>query len=180
MPKSCIFITVCLLFLLILDGCSPIKTNATKSGKNYFETFYVGTDGTQYFIKPLLFEDDHKGKLLVDIAFRYKDEIKDSATINFSIKSPEMYKTIGSLVISNNTKRIKSDDVELLFNEKSKKNFVSRFTTKIPLSELDQLFENNEWSLELGYQDQNIEYKPRKKTKKVIETLKSKLFVVMQ
>src|SRR5690606_36572025 len=37
---------------LLLCSCVSVKPSTTKSGKKYFETFYV-ENGTQYFIKPL-------------------------------------------------------------------------------------------------------------------------------
>lgn len=169
-----------ILLLLLLSGCFSVKPTTTKSGKNYFETFYVGADGTQYYIKPLLFKDDDSNdELFVDITFRYKNEIRDSAIVNFSIKSQIIYKTIDSLKISNNLVVIKNDKIELLFNEKTRKEFVSRFTTKISLNEIKQLFNKDEWNFVIYYKNQKIKYKSHRRTEKAINTLRNKVFIIM-
>lgn len=170
-----------LLFILVLcSGCSLVKPNATKSGKNYFETFYVGADGNQYFIKPLsLKNSETKEELLVDITFRYKDQIKDSSTINFSIKSPNLYKSVDSLKISSTAIDIKTSNPKLLFNERSKEKFISRFTTKIPLSTLKEMFYHDDWVFTVYHPTQSTVYKTNKKTSKVIATLRKRVFVLM-
>jgi len=174
-------LSIAILLSFLFYGCLSVKPTTTKSGKNYFETFYVGEAGTQYFIKPLLFENNESNKdLFVDITFRYKKEIKDSAILNFSIKSPTLYKSIDSLAISNRIMDIKSDNVDFLFSEKTKKGFVSRFTTKIALDGVKEMFNNDEWDFTLYNKNQTVKYASNKKTNKAINTLKDKVFILMQ
>lgn len=170
------------LFLgsLLLVGCMSVKPGSTKSGKQYFETFYVGVEGTQYFIKPLLFENDEANKVLaLDITFRYKDEIRDSAIVNFSIKSLEIYKSVDSLKITNSLMDIKSDNIDLLFNEKFSKGFVSRFTTKVPLDKMKKIFDNDEWELTIHNAAKSNTYKPHRKTQKAVNFLRENGFILM-
>jgi len=169
-----------ILLLLICTGCLSIKPSTTKSGKNYFETFYVGEEGTQYFIKPTLFKDEKSNEdLVLDITFRYRNEIKDSAIVNFSIKSSMIYKTIYSLKLSNKDIAIKSDKVELLFNEKNKTGFTSRYSTKFGLNEIKEMFTNDAWEVNIYNQNKITTFKPHRKTIKAINTVREKVFVLM-
>ncbi len=170
-----------ILVFLIFSSCSAIKPASTNSGKTYFETFYVGEEGSQYFIKPLLFKTEKVNEqLLVDITFRYKNEIKDSAILNFSIVSPLIYKTVDSLKLLNKNLQIKTNKVKLLFNQKNTSDFISRFTTKFSLEEIKELFEHNEWKFILYNKNQSVEYLSNKKTNKTIFILKNNIFVLMQ
>ncbi|MBU3713981.1 MAG: hypothetical protein FGM46_03440 [Ferruginibacter sp.] len=169
------------LLSIFFYSCLSVKPSTTKSGKKYFETFYVGAEGTQYFIKPLLFKNAISNEnLLVDITFRYKNEIRDSAIINLSIQSLNIYKQIDSFRLSNKMTNIKNDKVELLFNEKTRNGFLSRFTTKIPLDNTKSLFNSDDWHFVLYHKGQSIEYKTENKTVKTINILRNKVFVLMQ
>ena len=48
---------------IFLYGCLGVKNSTKNSGKNLFETFFVGNEGIQYFIKPLTFKDNNKNQL---------------------------------------------------------------------------------------------------------------------
>lgn len=169
-----------ILLLLMFSGCLSIKPSTTKSGKNYFDTFYVGEEGVQYFIKPVLFKDEKSNEdLILDITFRYRNEIKDSAVVNFSIKSSIIYKTIDSLKISNKDIEIKSDKVELLFNEKNKTGFTSRYSTKFSLKEIKEMFNNGAWEMTIYNQNQITRYEPQRKTISAINAVRDNIFVLM-
>lgn len=169
-----------LLLLLLFNSCFSVKPSSIKSSENYFETFYVGEQGTQYFIKPILFKSKNSNdELFMDFTFRYKNEIKDSVIVNFSVKSSFIYKTIDSLMISNKNTEIKSNEVELLFNEKDKTDFVSRFTTKFSLKDITEIFDNNDWVLTINNQNQTTDYIPHRKAYLTINTLMDKIFILM-
>ena len=169
-----------ILLLLMFSGCLSIKPSTTKSGKNYFETFYVGEEGIQYFIKPILFKDEKsKEDLILDITFRYKNEIKDSAIVNFSIKSTIIYKTIDSLKLSNKDIEIKSENIVLLFNEKNKTGFTSRHSTKFGLKEIKELFNNDAWEVTVYNQNKTAKYEPHRKAVRAINAFREKVFVLM-
>jgi hypothetical protein len=164
----------------MFSGCLSIKPSTTKSGKKYFETFYVGEEGTQYFIKPILFKDEKSNEdLVLDITFRYRNEIKDSAIVNFSIKSPMIYKTIDSLKLSNKNIAIKSNKLELLFNEKNKTGFTSRYSTKFSLNEMKEMFTNDAWEVNIYNQNKITTLKPHRTTFKAINTVRDKVFILM-
>lgn len=168
------------LVLLLFVSCLSVKPSTTKSGKNYFETFYVGAEGSQYFIKPFFLKnEDTKEELVIDITFRYKNEIKDSATVNFSIISNNIYKSVDSLKISNKLIVITNSNVDLLFNTKTKKGFKSRFTSEIALDEINKLFNNYDWTFSIYSSNQVLTFKPNKRTEKIITILRDKVFILM-
>jgi len=169
-----------ILLLFMFNGCLSIKPSTTKSGKKYFETFFVGEEGTQYFIKPILFKDERsKEDLILDITFRYKNKIKDSAIVNFSIKSTYIYKTIDSLKFLNKNIDIKSDNILLLFNEKNKTGFTSRYSTKFSLKEIKEMFTNDMWEMTIYNQNKKTKYLPHIKTIRAINAVEEKVFVLM-
>jgi hypothetical protein len=173
-----------LLFLWIFNaiiGCLSVKPTATKSGKNLFETFYVGDDGIQYFIKPLNMKNtQNSDELKIDFTFRHKDEIKDSVVVNVSLRSSAIYKNIDSLSLSNETHKIVSDNLRLLFNEERNDLYTSRFTTKVPLIDVVQLFDTNDWILTIHKNQAPQTYIPEKNTKKAILKLQEKLFILFR
>lgn len=169
-----------ILISIICSGCLSIKPTSTKSGKKYFETFFVGEEGTQYFIRPILFKDEKSNEdLFLDITFRYKNEIKDSATINFSIKSSTIYKTIDSLKLSNKYNKTESDKIVLLFNEKNKAEFTSRYSTKFSLKEIKEMFNDDAWEMIIYNEKKITSYKPHKKSIRTINAVKDRVFVLM-
>ena len=172
-------VTLFAVFILCY-GCSSIKPSTTKSGKAYFETFYAGEGGNQYFIKPLSFKaSTPEEAVLVDMTFRYRDTIKDSSLVNFSITSPKLYKAIDSLSFTNSAMRVVANDVNLLYNEKAKKGFTSRFTTKIPLSAVQKMFADEDWMCTLYYPTKTVTYTPNAKTMKAIAALRQNVFILM-
>lgn len=180
--RNSIQVKVLLLFLvsIFLSGCLSVKPTTTKSGKNYYETFYVGADGNQYFIKPLSFKNSEtKEELIVDITFRYKDEIKDSAIVNFTITSPVIYKSLDSLKISNNSIDISNHNTSLLFNEKSNSEFISRFTSEIALYDIKKLFNKDDWTFIIYNATETTKFKPNRKTVKAITALRENVFILM-
>jgi hypothetical protein len=175
-------IKLSLVILLFLVGCTSVKPTTSKGGKRYFETFFVGDEGTQYFIKPISFQDEDPSEdLFFDFTFRYKNEIKDSAIVNLSIVGPVLYKSLNGLKLSNGNATFETGNknIKLLFNEKNKKGFLSRFSTKVSLKSLKQLFESEDWLLVLYHQDEEKRFEPPNQTKKAINTLKENVFSIM-
>jgi hypothetical protein len=173
------FISI-IVFFILFSGCLSIKPSSSKSGKNYFVTFFVGEEGTQYFIKPILLKNEKSSDYLkVDMTFRYKNEIKDSTTVNISIQSAIVYKTIDSLKLVNKDIEIKSTKIELLFNEKNKKGFISRQSTKFSLKETKELFNSDDWEMIVYNQNKVTSYKPHGKTSRAIHAVRDRVFVLM-
>lgn len=169
-----------IVLLLIFSGCLSIKPSASKSGKKYFETFYVGEEGTQYFIKPISFIDENLyEELIIDITFRYRNIIKDSAIVNFSIRSSDIYKNVDTFKLSNKKIEIQTDRVELIYNEKNNKGYISRHSTKVSLNELKELFNNDDWLITVENSSKITNYKANRKTIRVINTIRDRVFILM-
>ncbi|MFW5804637.1 MAG: hypothetical protein ACOCWG_05350 [bacterium] len=167
------------IIALILIGCAPVKSSPSGSVKKFYETFYVGKEGIQYFIKPISFTNDQGHELLMDITFRHKKQVKDSAVINISLLTSEVFKNLDSVVFTNSIQRINIKEIELLFNESKGKLFVSRFTMKPLVAEVNKLFNKSSWTI-LIYQDKKkLTYSSSKKTRKIIQKLDNTLFAIL-
>lgn len=167
---------------LLLSGCLSIKPSSSKSGKNYFETFFVGSEGTQYFINPLKFINKSNNEVIsLDITFRYRDEIKikDSAVINFSIESMSIFKAMENIKLSGKDIQINSKEVKLLFNEKKKNNFISRFSTKLSLIDIKRLFSGNNWEVNISDGKQISVFSPTKNSIRAFSIVNDKVFILM-
>ena len=176
-PYTVIISIICFCF-----SCKP-SGNALNSGKKLYTDFFVGGGGTQYFIKPLEFESKvgTKEEILVDITFRYKDEIKDSATVNFSIVGSKPYKSILKFILKGETISFVSDEVDLMYNERGKDGFISRFSCKLPLSVLTEMVKSGyDWEITISDNSQtNYSYRSSKKTIKSLEKLDESLFILI-
>ena len=168
-----------ILLFLVLSSIFSAHSSTVISGEKYYRTFYVGEDGIQYFIEPFLLKSEKsKAQLLVDFTFRFKNEIKDSVILNFSIKSSVTYKTIDSLNLSNENIELKSSKIELLFFENRRSNYISRFTTKVSLKDMKELFNNDNWIIAVTTQNQITRYSSHGKSNKEINSLKANLFTL--
>ncbi|MDD2386231.1 MAG: hypothetical protein PHP52_05555 [Bacteroidales bacterium] len=174
-----IFSAFCVL--ICFTGCVSIKPGGVKSGKKLVETFYVGEEGSQFFIKPLAFYNiqSKEEKIIIDFTFRYKNEVKDSVIANFSLQSSTIFKSIDSLSLSNISNKIISLDIRLMFNETRKGLFDSRFTTKFSLLEFKEMFKNNDWTIKVYQENDCNTYVSQKKTKKTIKIIQDNVFILM-
>ncbi len=165
-----------------LNSCSK-GTKGINSGKKLYTDFFVGDAGTQYYISPLAFENinNSKEKLLMDLTFRYKEKIKDSVAINFSIIGVTPLKKIKQVIITSQVFMVKTVTVNFLYNERSKKGFVSRFSFKIPLVGLKKMVDASyNWKLELQTPElKTFYYSSTKATAKSTEKLDQSLFIVI-
>ena len=167
-----------ILFCFIsLASCVSVKPTSSKSAKNLYETFFTGEEGTQYFIKPLKFENNSKELLYLDVTFKHKKVIKDSATVNFSILNNNAFNDIDSLIIGNDKKATTIKNINFLFSEKTNKGYKSRFSGKLPLQQIQTLFTNSNWKLTL-YKENNTKFTASKKSKKSIDKLNLNIFSI--
>lgn len=174
--------TIVFCFLIItFSACFSVKQSTSRSGKKFYETFFVGDEGNQYFLKPVFLENNKsKEKIAIDFTFRYKDEVKDSGIINFSVYSPSLYSVIDSINFKNEIILIKSNKVTTLYKEKNNKGFHTRLTTKIPMMELNKIFSNNNWELNIYNKSTGgATFIPTKKSKKIIKNLYNNVFIIM-
>ena len=166
------------LILIVLSGCFSNSQRSTISGKKLYKTFFVGDDGIQYFINPLTFKNDANGKMLMDITFRYKDKIKDSATFNISFIDKDVYRNIDSMKIKNDSVSIALTKFKYMFSEREKNEFNSRYSVKCRLSDVKKLFDGHDWNVLLFRQNVIGNYKTPTSTKKKIDKLKYEIFAL--
>lgn len=168
-----------LISLSFFTACLSVKPGGGKSGKKLYETFFVGEEGTQYFIKPLSFVDENKDELKLDVTFRYKTTVEGDAIVNVSFPSDKVFKTLDSLVINNNhSQTVAITDMEFLFAERSKNIYTCRFSSEVDLVEVKQLFEASSWELSLYKNNQQVQYMPAKHTAKNIEKINYEIFAL--
>ncbi len=162
---------LCLLLfvVLFLVGCSPLRTPVKKGSSKLFETFYLGEKGTQYFVKPLLFENKEGDKMSVDFTFLYNEKIqtKDSVTLNFSIFLPNV-DMVNNLTLQIGNEKKQSAQITKLFKDAKQ----SRFSTRVQLSDVKRFFEVERKSIIL-----KREYFPKKSTAKKLQKVSKSVFV---
>ncbi len=173
--KTSSWILLLIAVLLIVPSCGRVKPSTSKGGGALYETFYVGEEGTQYFIKSLSFESDDKS-LLVDFTFRYLDRVEGDAIMNFTLVAEGKVKSIDSLRLENHLSNILSSDIKLLFNEKTKKDNISRFSSHIALADLNDLVDGGNWVIWIYEEDATTVFKPTPKTLQSLQKLERSIF----
>ena len=159
---------------VIFSGCMGIKPGATNSVLKLYETFFVGSEGTQYFIKPLSFAGNNNDELLIDFTFRYKNQVKDSVICNFSIISAEKLKEVDEVLLATEDISVKCENITLLFNDKKGDLFLSRFSGRLLFADFNKLFNAGNFTVEADH----AVYTLSAKTQKPVEELRKKLFVL--
>lgn len=164
---------ILLLTLSILQaGCLMIKPGSVKSGKNLYQSFYMGKEGMQYFIKPLHFESGKSGRLSMDFTFKYAQRLEDSVVINFSIYNRDkVYKMLDLFTIKNSQYQLNVAKAKLLYNERREKGYLSRFSAKATQKELRELFRNADWKIFIDNQTHTPSHKTHKKINKLNQVI---------
>lgn len=163
------------VFSVLLVACIPMKPSSGNSRlTNGFEMqkgvvdFYVNDSVNQYFIKPLKFKSA-SSQLHSDFTFRTGDS-SEYINVNFSIFSKEKYSK-EDLVSFFYTSELK--DLKLMYVEKRKSNFESRFSGKINKNDFFRLTENQSWKLITEKNNDSIIFKPTGKTRKFQKKVES-------
>ena len=165
-------------FALVSVGCLSLKPSSSKGNGDLFETFYIGGNNIQYFIKPLVLESD-EGHLDLDITFRANKETlsTDSASMKLSIFTERAIKTIDSVKFSNGNFNFTIIEPERIFSEKSSKGLIkNRYTAQVLQKDVVNLFEDSNWKCWVYEKNGNVKYIASKKTAKNIKILKSNIF----
>ena len=166
---------------ILVTLCVFICTGLGAGGSaRFYSAFFVGEEGMQYFIKPLIFKSQQKGEeALPDFTFRYKNEIKDSAIVNISIEGPELYKEIDGIAFSNGDEQYELSEVKLLYNSGSKSGYVSRFTAECSLEELHKIFMHDCFTITIYSSKKVRVFIPSGKAKKATSMIMKEVFVIM-
>lgn len=165
-------------FTLLFTSCISVRPSGTRSGGKAFETFFIGEQGTQYFIKPLEFSHG-KEVLQADFTFRYLDQMRDSVTVNVSLFRPVIQRQLDSLSLQAGQRSAVIPLPTLLFTEKQGKLFHSRFSGHMALKDLHALFmESPAWSITPWLAGKSDSYLPTRRSGKTIRSLKDDLFIL--
>ncbi|MCB0571335.1 MAG: hypothetical protein KDC66_16300 [Phaeodactylibacter sp.] len=94
-----------------------------------------------YFLSPTSFKaKPGKVRLETDFTFQYRDQRPDSVDMKFSLFSKKPVRGLDSLVIFSGTQRLgATNTLEIMFLQKDKGKWHSRFSTPIPYSTLEQM-----------------------------------------
>ncbi len=125
-----------------------VITTSCISNKKYFETFFVGNDGIQYFIKPIECESLDGDKLIFDVVLRVKNSFQnqDSATLNFTILSVDKNLPESQQIIwINKNDTVSVHNVKFMFKERYKKIYSYRLTSKISNTDLKKCFTDTDY-----------------------------------
>ena len=135
-----------LIVLFLNPSCYSVKPGVTKSGKNLYETFFLGEEGKQFFIKPLRFNNGEGGVIMIDFTFRRGNNSNPSAAGNFTLLSQLAGSTAGyyspdeypldSIGISNGDAVYLLRDLARLYSARYRKYSDYRFSSRLPYREL--------------------------------------------
>lgn len=183
MKKRFLLLSLLLISLSIsFNSCLGVKPATSGGGKKYFESYYVGDEGNQYFIKPLaLVSEYEEAKATLDISFRSKESLQGTAQMNFSVYMPEAIHSLKSVYLYVNNTSFELSDVKLLFVEREKNSFQSRFSTTIPAEKLKSIFNTSDWQLVIiKEKGKTYKFDTASSSKKRIEAINTNLFTIFK
>jgi hypothetical protein len=172
-------LTSTIIALLVMVSCHNTKPLTSKSAINLYETFYVGEEGTQYYIKPLEWKNDKNDPINVDITFRYKKEINDTATINLSIVNEKLIKQVDSVIFKTDNQQFNITRLAYMFCDRKKDDFLCRFSSELHLSKVQQLFAAGQWNILLYTDGTSEKYEPTNSTRRKVGKLNKEIFVIL-
>lgn len=155
------------VFMTMIAGCAVF--GGAKSDKLY-RSFYLDGNGLRYFIKPIEFKGEN-ADLTID--FNIESNKGDTAVLNFSIFHEKPFKELDSFTISNSNKTTeKPDEIESLFVElKSQDIYQSRFTSKIPNTDIKEIFQNENWVIEVVKSNTSLKFESSRSNQKDIKLI---------
>ncbi len=183
MKKRFLLLSLLLVSLSItLNSCLGVRPAASAGSKKYFESYYAGDEGNQYFIKPLALVSEYKeAKATLDISFRSKESLQGTAQVNFSVYMPEAVHSLTRAYLYVNNTEFELSDVKLLFVEREKNSFQSRFSTTIPAEKLKSIFNTSDWQLVIiKEKGKTYKFDTTSSSKKRIEAINTNLFTIFK
>ncbi len=170
------FLFVFSLIALTLYSCGGMKMSGAQKAGKYFESFYTGENGVQYFIKPLIFESTTSKEFLeIDALFRINDNPLDSATFNVSINSNEVIERNSDLILHLKGETYKASYSELFYQERENKFVLTRNSYKTESEIAYDYVKQPIDSVEIKSNGVSLIFIPSKKTKKALGYVSDKL-----
>lgn len=171
----CLTLFTFALSAVFIASCGGLKPGSGSSAKGLYTAFYVGEEGTQYFIKPLAFEGD-EGRAAADFTFRLGSDSLTNARVVISVLGDEVIRKADSVTFANQDLYFSSDSVKLLFNERLRKNVESRIEVLVPVPYLTGLFNQDDWKIVIYRSERQTAFYAGKKTRKRIASLRHDIF----
>lgn len=178
------FFLIRILLIAMLSGstfsCISVKPTTNRSAKTLYTTFYLGDKGTQYFIKPLLLENDEKESVTVDFTFRDKI-VADSSlgVINMSVLINETITDIDSIAFYSTDYLFSIVNVKTLYKEKKDKQILIRTSGNVSTKTISYLFKETNWQVKVYSNTKELAFQSVKKTNKSIPLLHSAIFELL-
>ncbi|MFN2429135.1 MAG: hypothetical protein ABR574_03885 [Cryomorphaceae bacterium] len=152
-------------------------SSSGKASRGLFTSFFVGEDGTQYFIKPLEFAGNEKNaEMHIDFTLRYRDNVSGESRLNSSIYTTDLIKEVDSIRFSNSSFSVTTQKAELMFNQRKSQNIESRHEVYLELADLKALFGTPDWEISVHYGGKERVFKAEKRTRKKISALNHDIF----
>ncbi|MGQ1946377.1 hypothetical protein ACT3CD_04655 [Geofilum sp. OHC36d9] len=166
------------VFCLLITSCQNLYSTSKRQSK-FYKTFFAGDEGIRYFIKPITLQNK-KESIDIDITFTSNTVLKDSATINYSLQTNQLINKLQKIFISNGTDTLYICNNHLLFLDRNKHNFTSRFSGRMPAEDLKKLFANNKWTATIISENQIKHFDSKKRAGKTIDFLNNYIFILLQ
>jgi hypothetical protein len=166
------------LIILILNSCISFKPNANKSAKTLFTTFYLGENGTQYFIKPLSLTNNANESIILDFTFRDQVQNTDSLSVNInsSLITNTIVTKIDSMTIHCISHHFTLHSPQLLYKEKKDNKYLLRTQVKTSFKNVSELFGEINWQIQVHSGKTQMNFSATKKTNKSVPLLYTSIF----
>lgn len=179
-------ITFLLLIVLASNpSCYSIKPGATQSGGKLYESFYLGEEGRQYFIKPLKFSGADGGHLMIDFTFRRGGGSSPPAIANFTLSNPRAdhrieyspeYHPLDSIGLGSDGAVYLLSDLNLISHATTRKDVVYRSSSRLAYQKLRSFITSDNNKIIVYDNGKAYPYFPNRRTSKALTKLNVSLF----
>jgi len=171
--------------VIFFTSCGVLKPGGGGRAGKLFEVFYAGDKGTLYFIKPLEFRSGD-ARLWMDYTFHYRPDSSGEAIVNFTIQDIFLHRSLDTVNLVAPGFSTSLRQIKLLYNEKSKSGFDSRFSARLPREALYTYLTAASLGMRIANQrsastsqDRVSYWQPAPKTEHRIQLLQENLLILM-
>lgn len=145
------------------------------TSKDHYETFFIGNNQSQYFIKPIEVENDDS-EFSIDYTIRNIDSDTYDITSNFTIISDHPISKIDSVILNNKHKIV---DIDKLYLESKDDQFKLRSSMKVDYNFIKDFFTEDDLAIEVFLSKYRFEYNLNAKSNKRIRSIEEKLIPIL-
>lgn len=156
-----------LIFAIIFVGCS--------SNREHFETFFIGNNQSQYFIKPIEMESK-SSDFSIDFTIRQVNEDELDITSNFTIISDYPISKIDSVILNN---KYQIYEIDKLYLESIGDQFKLRSSMKVEYDFIIEFFTQEMIDLSVYSNEHMFNYKIETSSDKEIKSIEQKLLPIL-